>query len=633
VLIEPDGDGGERLWVGATADGLGLYEHGRWHQFTRADGSLPDSDVRMVKRAIAENGESALWIGQRGGYLLRLRNGPKFEQVATPWEKQDGEAVMDILGRVVDGVSERWIATRQSGIWRWRGGAWTGFRPDDAAGQWRTTRLLEQIDDAGRSWLWATSNQGLARFDGRHWLLLGREEGLPDVSLSGMTMIAADDGHPVLWLGSVNAGIVRVDVADPAQPRILPADLPPPPDPTAYGAVRDSLGHIYICTNFGVQRLTPHGSGWASQTFSRSDGLLHEECNTNAQFVDARDRFWTGTLGGLSVFDPSFEVRDTQAKPLRLTAVRVDGGAVAAQHLRIPSGSHELRAEFALLSWQREGESRFRSQLVGYESAPGAWRADDFRAFNALPPGDYVLRIEARDYAGNLSTPIELPVAIVPAWWQRSVARLGFALAALLVVYGLLRWRTRSMTLQRRRLEEEVAERTAELNTANSRLLELSYQDALTGLSNRRSLLERLETMTTAGAVATLIFVDVDHFKAYNDHFGHPAGDEALCRVAATLRAVAPAEAQVARYGGEEFACLLRDADLDGAVQLAERIRAAVETCDVPIPGTAVINHLTISAGVATRCISSMDDAHQLLRDADNALYYAKNDGRNCVRS
>jgi diguanylate cyclase (GGDEF)-like protein len=99
------------------------------------------------------------------------------------------------------------------------------------------------------------------------------------------------------------------------------------------------------------------------------------------------------------------------------------------------------------------------------------------------------------------------------------------------------------------------------------------------------------------------------------------------------MLATAPQEALICRYGGEEFACLLFETELARAIEIGEQIRAAVEICDVPIPGTAVINHVTISAGVASRLIASMDDAHQLLRDADNALYYAKNDGRNCVRS
>src|SRR5262249_11345772 len=159
----------------------------------------------------------------------------------------NGQAVMDVLSRAAGGHNELWVATRQSGIWRWRDGVWTAFRPDNAVGQWRTTRVLEQIDGDGRAWLWVTSNQGLARFDGTAWLLLGREPGLPDVTLAGMTLMPDAAGRPVLWIGSANAGMVRVDVADPSHPRVLPADLPTPPDPTAYGAVRDSKGHVYVC--------------------------------------------------------------------------------------------------------------------------------------------------------------------------------------------------------------------------------------------------------------------------------------------------------------------------------------------------------------------------------------------------
>jgi len=125
------------------------------------------------------------------------------------------------------------------------------------------------------------------------------------------------------------------------------------------------------------------------------------------------------------------------------------------------------------------------------------------------------------------------------------------------------------------------------------------------------------------------VFVDV---KDYNDHFGHPAGDEALCSIAEATRASCPNGSLVSRYGGEEFALLL-DAELSDAVAVAERIRAAVEVADVAIPGTAVINHVTISAGVASRTLANMDDAQQLLREADNALYHAKSDGRNCVRA
>lgn len=636
LLVEPDGRGSERLWVASTGDGLGLFEQGHWRYFTQANGSLPDADVRMIKRAADDRGEPALWVGQRYGYLSRLRDGPRFEPVATPWVRHTGEAVLDTLSRTIDGHHEQWFATRQSGIYRRRDQLWTAFRPDRAVGQWRTVKLAEQIDSHDRSWLWATSNQGLARFDGERWTLLGRDAGLPDVELIGLNLMADAQGRPLLWVGSAHSGIVRVNVSDPLHPAVLPADLPAPPDPNAYSAVSDSKGRIFICTNNGVQLLTPAASGYTTQVFTRRDGMVHDECNTNAQFIDAHDRFWTGTLGGVTVFDPERELRDTHAKPLKLTGASIDGVAVAADSVRVPPGAHDLRLDFALLSWQREGESRFRTQFVGYEPEPGAWSTQNYRDFNALPAGDYVLRIEGRDYAGNLSASIEVPIEMVPTWWQRTWARILFAFGALSVVYSLLQWRTHSLKIKRRRLEEQVAERTIELHQANARLLELSYKDALTGLANRRRLLETLEPGATVATRArretALIFVDVDHFKNYNDRFGHPAGDEALRSVASMMQACAPAVALVARYGGEEFACLLPDADRLQARELAEKIRAAVETCAVPLPGATSVNHVTISAGVASRKIASDADAHSLLREADIALYQAKEDGRNCVR-
>ncbi len=632
VRVEPDGHGGERLWVASTADGLGLYEDGHWRRFSPADGTLPDTDVRTIVRVPDTDGSDTLMVGMRYGHLARVRPGPRFDTVPVPWEHHAGQAVMDILGRRVDGRLERWFATRQSGIYRWRDGEWTAFRPEGTVGQWRTVRLLEQVDAHGTSWLWATSNQGLARYDGKKWTLL--TAGLPDTDLRGITLLPDAHGRAILWLGSVHSGVVRVDATDPLQLRVLPNDLPPAPDPTAYGAVSDSQGRIYICTNNGVQQLTPTPDGYATRVFSRRDGMVHEECNTNAQFVDAHDRFWTGTLGGLTVFDPEGEVRDTHPKPLVLTEVRVDGAAVEPRDVHVAPGAHEVRVDFGLLSWQRENESRFRTQLVGYEALPGPWVAQNFRSYGALPPGSYVLRIEGRDYAGNVSGPIELSLEMVPTWWQRGSSRALLALAALLLVYVLLQWRTRNLKAQRRRLEHEVAERTAKLHEANARLLELSYKDALTGLANRRRLLESLERGggAAAGAPTALIFVDVDHFKDYNDRYGHPAGDEALRCVADVIRECAPAETLVARYGGEEFACVMPGADTDAARTLAERFRAGVAARPIPVPGTDAVNRVTISAGVASARLDTDAEAHRLLRAADAALYQAKHDGRDCVR-
>ncbi|HEY6941229.1 diguanylate cyclase [Dokdonella sp.] len=463
--------------------------------------------------------------------------------------------------------------------------------------------------------------------------MLGRDAGLPDLDLLGATLIESAVGSPVLWLGTISAGIVRLDVADPRHPRVLADDLPPPPDSTAYSALSDHDGRVYICTNNGVQLLVPQSNRYASRVFTRSDGMVHDECNRGAQFIDAHDRYWAGTLGGLTVYDPKRAVQDTQPKALELIGLRVDDRAVEGTSLRVAPTAHEIAIDYSLLSWQREGESRYRSQLVGYEESPGEWTAQSSRTFNALPPGRYRLRIEGRDYAGNVSAPLDVAIEVEARWWQEAWARVAGAAALVLLGYAAVLWRVRALKAQRRELELRVASRTVELNEANARLLELSYVDALTGLANRRRLLETLERDPVRARPCALILVDVDHFKAYNDRHGHPAGDEALRAVARTLRDGMPADALVARYGGEEFACLLEGADATTAVALAERIRAAVAARDIAVPGTKQVRRVTISAGVASAILAAAADAHALLRNADIALYQAKREGRDRVRS
>jgi len=633
VLVEPDGHGGERPWVGSSDEGLGLYEDGRWRRFTADSGHLPTNSISMI-RAIPDEagGGRTLWLGTWGGDLLRIGDGPGFTRLPTPWPKLTGQSVLDILQRKVGGRDELWVGTRLSGAWRQRDGRWEAMPAPGIDGQWRVSRIIEQRDRSGRDWLWASTDSGLARCDGKAWTLFDVAHGFPDEQLAGLQLYPDAAGRPILWMGSARVGIIRVDIGDPLQPRVLPATLPPPPDPYTYGAVRATDGRYYVCSNTGVQQLTPDAKGGdTSRVFTRRDGMVHEECNGNAQLVDAHGRFWTGTLGGLAVYDPSRETADTQPKPLRVTGMRVDGKPQPGMQLQVPADATMIDVEFALLSWDREAESRFRTQLVGLENASTPWTPQPSRSFSALPPGNYVLRIEARDHVGNVSKPIDIPIHVAAHWWQHPWAYAAGVLALLLLGYAAALVRTRVLRAQRTALEQRVAERTAELDAANARLLDLAYRDALTGLANRRRLLDTLER-TPAGATTALVFFDVDHFKELNNQHGHPAGDEVLRRIVQALLSCTPADALLARYGGEEFACLLPGIDAVQATAVAERMRAAVESMSVQIPDGPQDARVSVSAGVASRTLRSLEDRQRLLRDADIALYQAKNAGRNCVR-
>ena len=158
--------------------------------------------------------------------------------------------------------------------------------------------------------------------------------------------------------------------------------------------------------------------------------------------------------------------------------------------------------------------------------------------------------------------------------------------------------------------------------------------DGLTGLFNRRALDEVLETewrRASRGGDLSLLIVDVDYFKQYNDVYGHLAGDDVLRKIADTLRSILLRTADVpARYGGEEFCVVLPATDPDGARVVAERLRVAVEKLQIPHAGSPV-GHLTLSIGCASDRDASASTPGKLLERADAALYEAKQGGRNRV--
>ena len=164
-------------------------------------------------------------------------------------------------------------------------------------------------------------------------------------------------------------------------------------------------------------------------------------------------------------------------------------------------------------------------------------------------------------------------------------------------------------------------------------LKRLVFIDALTHAFNRRYFDERLaEEWARAqrtGRPLGLILIDVDYFKQFNDVNGHQRGDDALRQVAQALKGtiLRPGDV-VCRYGGEEFACLLPDTDLDGALQVAQRMKLAVRDLAIGHPASAVAEVLTISAGVAVRTPTSRGDTAALLALADAQLYRAKAEGR-----
>ena len=167
-------------------------------------------------------------------------------------------------------------------------------------------------------------------------------------------------------------------------------------------------------------------------------------------------------------------------------------------------------------------------------------------------------------------------------------------------------------------------------------LEELSHIDGLTHIANRRHFDEVMEKETRRihrmAQPISILMLDVDYFKPFNDNYGHGLGDECLVQVAKTMtHELKRPNDLLARYGGEEFVVLLPETPLAGAIKVAEDLRAAVEALNFPHKYSAVADHVTISVGVASNEVSQESAVDELLKRADAALYQAKAAGRNRV--
>lgn len=190
------------------------------------------------------------------------------------------------------------------------------------------------------------------------------------------------------------------------------------------------------------------------------------------------------------------------------------------------------------------------------------------------------------------------------------------------------------MQLERDAAFFALREMQKQLEKSNAELQRLSSLDGLTGIPNRRQFDETLkhewQRAQRESTPLSLVLIDIDYFKLYNDTYGHQRGDECLKRVAVVLaESVSRPSDLVARYGGEEFVAVLPCINADGAEKMAERFRRAVQALEITHDASEAGAYVTISAGVATLVPSPANTLESFIETADRALYQAKEQGRN----
>jgi len=544
------------------------------------------------------------------------------------------------------------------------------------------------------------------RHDGQRW----RSEGpAADMTDEVRTIVETDDGS--LWLGSFNTGVLKLSprAGSDERPsyqvqRYTKAQGVPPG--TTY--VHMVGGRLTVASTRGMLGLATDGSGFVPDprfagTFAHPrwiSGVAEDAQGRVWMFTQDQDRalkesgvaipgadgryvwdaramrhvasdsalasmvddgvVWFGGDAGVYRYDTRLQTGQAPpfAAQVRQVSTRggrtVYGGSGPAALHELEFADNSLRFELAAMGYELR-PPRFQVLLEGLDREWSPWSTDSHRDYTGLQEGDYRLRVRAMDPFGQSSAEASYAFAVLPPWWRTLPAYAIYLLMTAGVLALLARWRSAALQTRNRQLEALVATRTAELSSANqglqaanAALAELSATDVLTGLRNRRYLVDHIEHDVAAALRATdpeprhaippghhellFVMVDLDHFKHVNDQYGHAAGDRVLEQFAAILRQVCRDTDIPVRWGGEEFLIVARGAEPGAGAALAERIRAQTEAHRFDIDDGRVIGR-TCSVGFASfpvwpaapkRC--SWELAIEL---ADQCLYQAKRTGRN----
>jgi diguanylate cyclase (GGDEF)-like protein len=649
-------DGRGTLWVGTDIGGLARLRSILVANFGRADG-LPDDCVfgitpagrkdeawfgsmsgavrcrldhrlEVLERISSQNGLSdnhvwkvitapggEVWAMTDNSFHRRAPGQARFETLS----KSLPIPHQEIYGLTLDGQGRVWLSGTDSA-------APLALR--DASGQWRSWNrsaedrtILQCRATAARSagGVWAAADGRILACDG----LTVHETPDPLPIVPGTTVdVVFEDSRGRLWAG-YDGGVVVHESGRGWRAIRSGHGLN---FNQVYFIGGDSSGTIWIGTSNGTLRITAAGR---MEPFSLAEGLAGLEANQDAFYQAPDGSVWIGTVDGVSRVDAASLKPSSLAPPVMLEAAELPGRTLPfPRRLDLSWKERVVTFRVAVLNYGAQGDNLYRVRLLGMETDWTVTRQSGLRYTN-IPPGRYDLAIQPAVQSGGWGPVLATPVTVGRPYWLTWWFRLVIIVLLAAAIGGIFLWRTRLLRERAEQLKRTVTERTEELLAANQELERLATHDPLTGLWNRRVVLDRLAAACRAEPGGSrppfaLVIVDIDDFKKVNDELGHVAGDTVLRDVAQQIEAQTRQADVVGRYGGDEFLIILDGAD-----------KAAVESVVRRIANLAYVSSIdgrtvTVTASCGALALEGEGPVNEvaLLARVDQLLYETKKMGK-----
>lgn len=626
-------DHADNIWIGSTK-GLSIYRDGKFEtlDLKTADQSAPENrqwhQGRMSVQSLFEDANGKMWVGLNGGGIYVVDGGKALAIF-------DGSHVFAIKG---DRKGNVWAATNKGLV---------QFRDYQQVARYSTSEglpneFMTYIHEDVNGILWFGGYGGLSKFENGQFTNYTKKDGLTGNYVR--TIYEEKDG--TFWIGTYDEGMSRFKdgkFTNYTEATGLYSS-------GVFAIEEDEAGYFWISSNRGIyrvkkQELNEVAEGkittFNSVGYGKEDGMLSAECNGGRQPASLRDkegRFWFPTQEGVSIVDPRAEKPNLQPPSVVIEDVLSERRSVGFfGGASIEPGHQDLEIRYTGISTIKPEQIKFQYKMDGHDEDWIDAGTRRMANYSYLPPGNYTFRVRASNGDGVWSqSDATVKMDLWPYFYQ---TKAFIFLCVLIAAVGLLLiWKisVHQLEARERKLTRLVAERTAELAKANEDLQNLANSDGLTRIGNRRRfeafLADEWHRAVRFKTEISLIMIDIDHFKLYNDTYGHHAGDDTLQRVAEAFAGTIHRPTDlVARFGGEEFAMVLGGTDAAGALQIAEQAVENVKSMQIRHSESLTSEFLTVSVGIATVFANFDMTEADLIKLADAALYKAKREGRNRI--